>query len=408
MRILLITQFYPPIMGGIERHVKDLGAELARRGHHVAVATLWHEGLEEFEMDGNVRVYRIRGTLQRFPGLFTVKRRHSPPFPDPETVAALRQLIIVERPEIVHAHDWLVHSFLPLKPWSKAKLVMSLHDCEMACAQGRLMYLDMELCAGPEFAKCIRCARHHYGGLKGPITLAGNWTFSHLERGWVDLFLPVSNAVAEVNQLTDTRIPYQVIPNFVSDHVADDDRELDERVAALPACGFILQVGDLTLDKGIGVLLEAYRGLESAPPLVLIGWSLPDLIGELPGNVTLIKGLPHPAVMQAWKKSLFGTIPSLCMDASPTVTLEAMASAKPVIGSRIGGIRDQIADGETGFLIPPGDAGALRDAMSRLITDSGLRSRMGAAARERAISFQASHVINRIEKVYEQLLHRND
>lgn len=408
MRILLLTQFYPPIMGGIERHVKDLGAELAKRGHQVSVATLWHEGLAEFEMDGDVRVYRINGTLQRIPGLFSVKRRHSPPFPDPEAVAALRGVVTIEKPEIVHAHDWLVHSFLPLKPWSRANLVRSLHDCEMACVQGRLMYRDVELCSGPEFVKCIQCSAHHFGMLKGSVTLAGNWTFSHLERALVDMFLPVSNAVAEANQLANTNLPYQVIPNFVSDHVADINEEADERVAALPENGFILQVGDLTLDKGIGVLLEAYRGLESPPPLVLIGWSLPDSIRELPANVLLIKGLPHAAVMQAWRKSLFGTIPSLCIDASPTVTLEAMASGKPVIGSRIGGIIDQIVDGETGFFVPPGDVEALQAAMSRLIIDSELRSRMGAAAKEKVVDFQARRVTDRIEKVYEQLLYRND
>jgi glycosyltransferase involved in cell wall biosynthesis len=406
MRILLLTQFYPPIMGGIERHVKDLGAELAKRGHHVAVATLWHEGLTEVEMDGNVRIYRIRGTLQRFASLFTVERRHTPPFPDPEVVAALRRIIATEQPEIVHAHNWLIHSFLPLKLWSRAKLVMTLHDCELTCVQLRLMYRDAELCSGPGLTKCVHCASHHYGVIKGLVTLAGNWTFSHLERARVDMFLPVSNAVAEANQLINS-LPYQVIPNFISDPAADADSKLDVRIAELPENGFILQVGDMALDKGVGVLLKAYSELESAPPLILVGRNLPETPASLPNGVTMIESLPHADVMQAWKKSLFGTVPSLCMDASPSVTLEAMASGKPVIGSQIGGITDQIVDGETGFLIPPGDVTALRNAMKRLIGNPDLRSRMGAAAKEKALDFTASRVIARIENVYEQLLRKN-
>ena len=162
----------------------------------------------------------------------------------------------------------------------------------------------------------------------------------------------------------------------------------------------VLQVGDLALDKGINVLLEAYRGLESAPPLVLIGRRLPESPTDLPPNVTLINGLPHKAVMQAWQRSMFGTVPSTCLDASPTVTLEAMACGKPVIGSNIGGIPDQIVDGETGLLVPPGDAGALRAAMMRLITDEKLRGRMGAAAKLRVDSFRASNVVRQIEEMY--------
>mgnify|MGYP001563273492 FL=1 len=80
MRILMLTQFYWPVIGGEERLVQDLSIELVRRGHEVAVATLWHEGLAEFELDRGVRVYRIRGLAQRVRWLFTEPgRRPAPP-----------------------------------------------------------------------------------------------------------------------------------------------------------------------------------------------------------------------------------------------------------------------------------------------------------------------------------------
>jgi len=112
----MLAQFYPPTIGGEERHVRDLSIELVTRGHDVAVATLWREGVPEFEVDQGVRVHRIRGSLQRVGTLFSEKeRQHSPPFPDPETVWALRRVIMREHPDIVHAHNWIVHSFTPLK-----------------------------------------------------------------------------------------------------------------------------------------------------------------------------------------------------------------------------------------------------------------------------------------------------
>src|SRR2546421_7039338 len=129
MRILMLSQFYPPIIGGVEQHVRTLSTELASRGHDVAVVTLWHHGQAPFEIDHGVRVYRIRSLVQRMSWLFSNhERRHSPPVPDPEAMLEMRRVIVSERPQIVHAHNWLVRTFLPLKNWSKARLIVTLHD----------------------------------------------------------------------------------------------------------------------------------------------------------------------------------------------------------------------------------------------------------------------------------------
>ena len=65
------------------------------------------------------------------------------------------------------------------------------------------------------------------------------------------------------------------------------------------------------------------------------------------------------------------------------VCAEAMAHGRPVVASGVGGFLDLVVDGETGLLVPPGDAGALRAALERLLGDADLRRRMGAAARKR-------------------------
>ena len=410
MRILMISQFYPPILGGIERHVNSLSTSLAARGHQVGVATLWHPGQPEFEMDGLVKVYRLHSSMERFTNLFSTERFHAPPFPDLEVMLSLRKVIQKEQPEIIHAHNWMVHSFLPIKSWSKAKLVMTLHDCEMSCVQMRMMHMDRELCDGPSIIKCYHCSVHHYGRLKGMVTLVGNQVMKGFECSSVDKFLPVSNAIAEANGLMANPLTVDktmVIPNFIpnsgGDSEPDGSKSKNQGLNELPEGPFILQVGDLVVDKGIYILLAAYRGLQSAPPLVLIGRRTPESPCELPPNVIILESLPHNVVMQAWQRSLFGTVPSLCLDASPTVTLEAMACGRPVIGSRIGGIVDQIIDGETGLLVPPGDEQALCKAMQRLVDDPDLRERMGAAARVRVIEFQASAVVRKIEKVYQSL-----
>jgi glycosyltransferase involved in cell wall biosynthesis len=403
MNILMLSQFYPPIMGGIERHIQSLSQALVKKGHQVSVATLWHKGLAEFEEQDGVNIYRVHGTMQRMASLFTTDRQHAPPFPDPEVTLALRRVITTVRPQIVHGHDWLVRSFLPIKSWSRAKLVRTLHDCELTCVQMRFMFKDGELCSGPSAGKCLACAMHHYGPAKGSVTFSSNRFMEPAERKLVDMYLPVSQAVAQVNRLDSNQPQVRVVPNFILDRVAESANPTDPALEQLPTQEFILQVGDLVPDKGVEVLFKAYSGLDGAPPLVLIGRRLPSSPQKIPVGVIILESMPHAAVMQAWNRSMFGTVPSTCMDASPTVTLEAMACGRPVIGSRIGGIVDQIVDSETGFLVTPGDADALRQAMARLIADPELRKRMGEAAKERVREFQASTVVSKIEAIYQTL-----
>ena len=66
------------------------------------------------------------------------------------------------------------------------------------------------------------------------------------------------------------------------------------------------------------------------------------------------------------------------------VAREAMAHGRPVVASAVGGLLDAVEHERTGLLVPPGDAGALRTAIERLLLDPTLRARLGAAAREHA------------------------
>jgi glycosyltransferase involved in cell wall biosynthesis len=62
--------------------------------------------------------------------------------------------------------------------------------------------------------------------------------------------------------------------------------------------------------------------------------------------------------------------------------LEAMASGTPVVASRVGGLVEIIEDGQTGFLVPPGDVQALHERLNQLLCDPKLARRLGANARE--------------------------
>lgn len=84
--------------------------------------------------------------------------------------------------------------------------------------------------------------------------------------------------------------------------------------------------------------------------------------------------------------------------------LEAMALGKPVVAARLGGLADVVVDGETGFLVPPGDKAALARQTRLLLDDSALRQRLGEAGRQRAREhFSAAELVRRYSLLYEEL-----
>ena len=398
----MVTDFYWPFVGGVEEHVRRLSQDLAARGHSVAVVTLAHGELAAFEQDGPVRVHRVHSSMQRAGWLFANRERPwAPPFPDPEVTRSLHRILGAEQPEIVHGHDWLARAFLPLRGHHPARFVMSLHYYTLACAKKSLMHKGAP-CAGPALTKCLGCAAQHYGRLKGSTVALANRIMSAAERAAVDMFLPVSQATADANGLT-TGDRCRVIPNFMPDErgPAGDQAAY---LAQLPAGPFLLFVGDLRRDKGIDVLLAAYAALAQAPPLVLIGKVWADTPAVFPPDVMVFRNWPNEAVLAAWERCLMGLVPSVWPEPFGIVVIEALASGRPIVASRTGGIPEILSQGAAGVLVPPGDAVALQQAIERLLADTEAREALGRAARQRAAAFSAGAVVPRVEQVYAELL----
>lgn len=405
MRILLLAQFYPPIIGGEERHVKTLANSLLMRGHQVSVVTLGHGKYESVVVEDGVTVYRISGLLQRFPALFSPDgRQHAPPIPDPELMSAIDRIVGKEQPDIVHAHNWMVHSYLPLKRRHRAGLVLTLHDYSLVCAKKSMIH-DGAPCDGPQLRKCLLCAAGHYGSLKGSATVVAAHLGRTFVRSQVDRFIAVSDAVAERCGLIGAH-DVETIPNFISNATGTRsfDPSVEPFVQQLPEGKFVLFVGDLMQLKGIPTLLAAHEQLASDWPLVLIGRRCADTPDHLPRNVHLFESWPHGAVLEAWRRCTFGVLPSTGMEACATVVMEANAMGKPMIVSRTGGLPEIVDDGSSGILVPPGDAGALAEAMRQLMCDHTLRQRLSEASVRKAQSLMADAIVPRIERVYRALV----
>jgi glycosyltransferase involved in cell wall biosynthesis len=394
MRILQLTNFHHPVIGGLQRYVSTLSGELSRLGHTVTVVTLGSGGLPEEEVIDGIRVIRIRGWAQRLTGLRAdTMRPFHPTAPDPGAVAALRRVLDRERPDIVHSYNWMQYSFSPLyHPWRGPAHVVTLHDYGLAYARKTPQRSDHAgQCPGPRLDRSPCCAPAQYGPVKGTATTGALFDSRFLHRR-ADRYIAVSTALVEGSErATPTRgggitlVP-ALVPNGLS-ALAD----ATPRPGFLPAeDGYLMFAGALGPHKGVDVLLAARRRMRHQIPLVLVGMARRDTPPIDDQGVIVALNVPHDQVMAAWKGCSVAVVPSVWNEPMGLVAIEAMLVRRPVVASDVGGLRDSVAHGITGLRVPPGDPGALAAALDGLLDDPGLRQRMGDTGRARALRFEAA------------------
>ncbi|MEP6909241.1 MAG: glycosyltransferase family 4 protein [Actinomycetota bacterium] len=159
--------------------------------------------------------------------------------------------------------------------------------------------------------------------------------------------------------------------------------------------------------KGIDILLEASARLKIPHRLVIYGDG--PLRRELE---SIARRLGVPAEFAGFVPELDEKIEELDVfvlpsrgENLPIAILEAMAVAVPVVATRVGGVPEIVANGETGLLVEPDDVGGLAEALERVITDDALRERLGRAGATRIVEhFDAPSVARQMVALYRELL----
>jgi glycogen synthase len=401
MKILHLAQFYPPVVGGEERHVRNLAIELAGRGHDVHVACL--DVGRPPQQDPGVTVHTLPNIGVKVPALYpTADRPLALPIPDPYVTRALARLVDAVQPDVVHAHNWIINSYLPLAAARRRPLVYSLHDYSHICPTKRLMFED-ELCSGPGLRKCFTCTSDWYGAGRGPVIQSMVRTGRPVRNRVVDVFTPVSTFVGRANQLDEQGVRWQVVPNFVPDALlATGDVPRDP---VLPAGDYLFFAGDLSDQKGVTTLLAAYDRLDPAtrPELLAVGRESMDL-SVLPAGARVAHDLAHDQVVSGFRHARAAVLPSKWPDPCPTTVLEAMALGAPLVTTHMGGIADMVTDGESALVVAPGDVGATAAALDRIATDRELAARLAARARIEVQRYLQSRVAADLEEIYASLV----
>jgi glycosyltransferase involved in cell wall biosynthesis len=400
LRILQVSDFFEPFVGGMEQHVKTLSRGLAQRGHEVTVATVHLPGTAVDEAVDGFRIKRIAGWSSRaLAGWYErAEAPFHPPVPDPGIVAALKRLIDKLRPDVVHAHGWITYSCLAIARHRPFQLVVTLHDYSFACVRKTLLRNNLQACSGPRLDVCLCCARDQYGVMKGTALTVGLRT-SRLLHDRVDSWIAVSRSVAESSRCAlPSGCTVSVIPS-----ASEQPPPSGQRPAWLPTDGYALFVGALGPHKGLNWLLDAYSGGGFRRPLVVVGTTRHDTPRSWPAGVVVRTDVPHDQVIEAWRHAGIGLVPSLWREGCPLVAVEAMQSGVPVVASRIGSLPEIVTDGVTGLLVSPGNTTELRAAIQRLDDDPELRRNMGAAGRVHAKQFSPETVTGLYEEHYFRL-----
>jgi D-inositol-3-phosphate glycosyltransferase len=189
----------------------------------------------------------------------------------------------------------------------------------------------------------------------------------------------------------------------------------DERV--------VLFVGRIDPIKGIDTLIDAAeivvvtRSIEPTPTFLIVGGDL-DADGNPVGPLAdvaksiaergigpsfrLVGSQPQDQLPVFYGAADIVAVPSR-YESFGLVAVEAMACAKPVVASRVGGLRFTIDEGTTGFLVKPQSPGALAGAMEQIFSDEPLRVAMSAAARPSVARYDWSNVARQVKHVYHRL-----
>jgi glycosyltransferase involved in cell wall biosynthesis len=172
-----------------------------------------------------------------------------------------------------------------------------------------------------------------------------------------------------------------------------------DRLRGIPQ---VISIGRFAFPKDFATLVEALAATQADYRAAFVGEG--PLLPEIAVTIRQ-RGLTERIDLLGNRGDVPGVLASADVfvlssrsEGFPVSILEAMAAGLPVVATDVGGIAESVIDGETGLLVPPGDPGALAAALDRLLADSALRQRLGAAGRERVrrhfdlAGFRRAHV----------------
>ncbi len=382
MKVLIVHNFYQR-SGGEDRVAEAQVKLLSEMGHDVRALFVSNDSINSVRR----RVAAGISLFYSFRGRSIVKRE-----------------LERQRPDLVHVHN--TFPLLSLSIFDELRSVgvpsvMTLHNYRSLCPTGTL-YHDGQINDRSVRKNSLWTVR--VGAYRGSLLETGALALAievHRRLGtwWrkPDLLTVLTNHARQTfirggfpaNKM-------RVLPNFCYGPAVSETAG-DRRGA--------LYVGRLSEEKGIRLLIEAWRKVDY--PLTIIGdGPISQEIQRLaPENVTFLGARSAEVVSGEMLKSMFIVVPSMWYEMFPMTVLEAYSCGLPVLASRIGGLAEIVEEGGTGLLFERGDLSSLIGAIRVLVESPKLCEVLGAKARDRWLASYSPQVgYEELMRVYDSVL----
>lgn len=449
MRIVHVIHTFPPYSrAGSENYCEALAHQQAA-SHEVAVFHRIAEGEQpEYEVTedraGDVLIARLNRTFRDATGFEHTYRS------DP-AAAAFGEFLDRFQPDVVHFHHVTCLSTTCVHEAKERDIlvVYTLHDFWLLCPRGQFLRRDLSLCDRHTDADCVRCMAYQLpieGGHervdelyrqaeelkqrrlpKGVHRWLASRPFGQEEAAMahirertdhiremcdlVDLFISPLNFLA--SRYVEFGIPQEQIT--VSDYGFDLSawKTAPPKSTAPAERLRVAYLGTWIPSKGVDVLLEAFRELDPSKAVLDVhGYANPyDGVEDYEGHLrNLAADAPHIRLRERYDPEAVPdllaaadvlVVPSIWYENSPLTIHEAFLAGVPVIASGHGGMKELVRHGISGLNFRPGNAASLRRALTRLIEDPTLLTRLQEGIP--TVKPIADNAIE-IEAIYGQLL----
>lgn len=389
MKVLLVSD-YGNLAGGAELQLEMLRRELRNRGHDARLlATTARPGntpsIADYECLGTTTSFRT--LLQSF---------------NPWARGALRRVLGEFRPDVVHVSLFLTQlspSILPLLRQIPSLLYVVWY--RPVCPRGTKLLPDGRPCRLGWGRSCLRegcLPLRDWLPLMLQMMLWGRW------RSAFDLIIANSQATREVLEESGHEVDDVVWPGVPVE-------PLSRPLASDPTAVF---AGRMVHEKGVDLLIDGFSSVVRQVPdarLILAGEGpeLPALQERirrlgLERNVLMTGHLPYEEIGRVFAGAWVQVVPSRWPEPFGMVAPEAMMRGVAVVASELGGLREIVRDGRTGYLVPPGDAARLAASLLELLQNRELADRMGRDARDVAVAtFGIEAHVDRFLELYRTL-----
>jgi glycosyltransferase involved in cell wall biosynthesis len=287
-----------------------------------------------------------------------------------------------------------IHDYLPPSKFSAQAARRVRQVLRDGAHQLQYLFNNPAIVAGLRAARGLPVRNVTYRGQVGNISRYDPSAYlTHLNPR-VDRIVCVANAVRD-SLRQELRDPSKAVTIYKGHDIDwySDVRAIERETLGLPSDAFLFVcVATNRPRKGVPVLLDAISRLPADSPvhLLLVGGGMdgPDidkLVRENPHRDRIHRFGHRDDVLALVAAADAAVLPSLRREGLPKTVIEAMALGLPPIVTRTGGSPELIVSGESGWVVPPGEAEALAAAMQKMAGDPGRARRMGAAAKRRLV-----------------------